>query len=246
MVKLENISKIYKGENEFAVKEISLTINKGEIFGLLGTNGAGKTTIFSMLCGLFLPTTGNIFINNMSVKTQILEIKKIIGVVPQNIALYPTLTAKENLMFFGKMYGLKGNNLKNSIENWLEIFNLSKYSNKKIKNYSGGMKRRVNLIAGILHKPELLLLDEPAVGIDAHSRLEIMQVLKKINQTGTTIIYTSHYLEEAENFCSDIAIIEEGKIIIKGNPSILIKKNKCVNLEELFFKVTGNKAKKNV
>lgn len=246
MVKLENISKIYKGATEFAVNGISLTINKGEIFGLLGTNGAGKTTIFSMLCGLFSPTSGNIFINGLSVRTQIPEIKKHIGVVPQNIALYPTLTAKENLSFFGKMYGLKGNDLKNSIEYWLKIFNLSKHSDKKIKTYSGGMKRRINLIAGILHNPELLLLDEPAVGIDARSRLEIMQELKKINQSGTTIIYTSHYLEEAEKFCSDISIIDEGKIIIRGNPSRLIKENSSLNLEELFFKITGNKAKENV
>lgn len=241
MVKLENISKIYKGATEFAVNGISLTINKGEIFGLLGTNGAGKTTIFSMLCGLFSPTSGNIFINGLSVRTQIPEIKKHIGVVPQDIALYPTLTAKENLSFFGKMYGLKGNDLKKSIENWLEIFNLSKHSDKKIKTYSGGMKRRVNLIAGILHNPKLLLLDEPAVGIDARSRLEIMQELKKINQSGTTIIYTSHYLEEAEKFCTDIAIINRGKIIIKGKPYDLIKQTGNTNLEEMFFKLTGNK-----
>lgn len=241
MVKLENISKIYKGATEFAVNGISLTINKGEIFGLLGTNGAGKTTIFSMLCGLFSPTSGNIFINGLSVRTQIPEIKKHIGVVPQDIALYPTLTAKENLSFFGKMYGLKGNDLKKSIENWLKIFNLSKHSDKKIKTYSGGMKRRVNLIAGILHNPKLLLLDEPAVGIDARSRLEIMQELKKINQSGTTIIYTSHYLEEAEKFCTDIAIINRGKIIIKGKPYDLIKQTGNTNLEEMFFKLTGNK-----
>lgn len=241
MVKLENISKIYKGATEFAVNGISLTINKGEIFGLLGTNGAGKTTIFSMLCGLFSPTSGNLFINGLSVRTQISEIKKHIGVVPQDIALYPTLTAKENLSFFGKMYGLKGNDLKKSIENWLKIFNLSKHSDKKIKTYSGGMKRRVNLIAGILHNPKLLLLDEPAVGIDARSRLEIMQELKKINQSGTTIIYTSHYLEEAEKFCTDIAIIDRGKIIIKGKPYDLIKQTGNTNLEEMFFKLTGNK-----
>jgi len=241
LVKLENISKIYKGATEFAVNGISLTINKGEIFGLLGTNGAGKTTIFSMLCGLFSPTSGNLFINGLSVRTQIPEIKKHIGVVPQDIALYPTLTAKENLSFFGKMYGLKGNDLKKSIENWLKIFNLSKHSDKKIKTYSGGMKRRVNLIAGILHNPKLLLLDEPAVGIDARSRLEIMQELKKINQSGTTIIYTSHYLEEAEKFCTDIAIIDRGKIIIKGKPYDLIKQTGNTNLEEMFFKLTGNK-----
>ncbi len=225
---------------------ISLQINKGEIFGLLGTNGAGKTTTFSMLCGLFPPTTGDIFINDLSVRTHISEIKKIIGIVPQNIALYPTLTANENLHFFGKMYGLSGKNLKQSVETQLEIFGLTKFADKKIKTYSGGMKRRINLIAGILHKPELLLLDEPAVGIDAHSRLEIMQELKHINHAGTTIIYTSHYLEEAEKFCTDIAVIDKGKIITKGNPSKLVKENACSNLEELFFKLTGTKKSNNV
>jgi len=241
LIRLENISKIYKSTTEFAVNGISLHIKKGEIFGLLGTNGAGKTTTFSMLCGLFPPTSGDICINNLSVRTQIAEIKKIIGVVPQNIALYPTLTAKENLSFFGKMYGLKGEKITQAVDFWLNIFGLSKHAHKKIKTYSGGMKRRINLIAGILHNPEILLLDEPAVGIDAHSRLEIMQELKKINQNGTTIIYTSHYLEEAEKFCTETAIIEEGKIIIKGKPSKLIQEHSCSNLEELFFKLTGNK-----
>jgi ABC-2 type transport system ATP-binding protein len=241
LVKLLNISKIYRGSSEFAVNNISFTIKKGEIFGLLGTNGAGKTTTFSMLCGLFPPTSGNIFIKNLSVRTQITEIKKNIGIVPQNIALYPTLTANENLSFFGKMYGLHGQKLKSAIAEKLEIFGLTKYADKKIKTYSGGMKRRINLIAGILHNPDLLLLDEPAVGIDAHSRLEIMQELKKINKKGTTIIYTSHYLEEAEKFCTDIAIIDEGKIIIKGSPKELIKETKNTNLEEMFFKLTGNK-----
>jgi len=242
LVKLENISKIYRGATEFAVKDISLSIKKGEIFGLLGTNGAGKTTIFSMLCGLFPPTSGNIFINNLSVRNQISEIKQIIGVVPQNIALYPTLTAKENLYFFGKMYGLPKKELKEVTEHWLNNFGLSKFKDKKIKTYSGGMKRRINLIAGILHHPELLLLDEPAVGIDAHSRTEIMQELKKINEQGTTIIYTSHYLEEAEKFCTDIAIIDEGKIIKRGKPAQLIKDYSCSGLEELFFNLTGNKS----
>lgn len=241
MIKIQNISKVYKGSSEPAVKDISLHIKKGEIFGLLGTNGAGKTTTFSMLCGLFPPTIGNIFIKDLSVRTHIKEIKKIIGVVPQSIALYPTLTAKENLFFFGRMYGLKGKELNEKVNHFINIFGLEKHANKKIKTYSGGMKRRINLIAGILHKPTLLFLDEPAVGIDAHSRLEIMEQLKKINTEGTTIVYTSHYLEEAEKFCSEIAIIDEGKIIIKGNPQTLVKNNNETNLESLFFKLTNKK-----
>ncbi len=238
MIKIENVTKVYKGSSEPAVNNISLSVSKGEIFGLLGTNGAGKTTTFSMLCGLFLPTTGNIYIDNKSVRTDISQIKKITGVVPQNIALYPTLTGKENLMFFGQMYGIRKKDLKEKIKHNMHIFGLEKHVDKKVKKYSGGMKRRINLIAGILHEPELLLLDEPAVGIDAHSRLEIMEQLKSINEKGATIIYTSHYLEEAEKFCSEIAIIDDGKIIAQGKPKLLIEKENCNNLESLFFKLT--------
>jgi ABC-2 type transport system ATP-binding protein len=238
MIHIENLLKVYKGSSVPAVNNISLSIDKGEIFGLLGTNGAGKTTTFSMLCGLFLPTSGNIFVKNMSVRTKMKDIKKITGVVPQNIALYPTLTGKENLMFFGRMYGIKKSILKDKVMHHLASLGLENHANKKTKQYSGGMKRRINLIAGLLHEPEILLLDEPAVGIDAHSRLEIMEYLKKVNQSGTTIVYTSHYLEEAEKFCSKIAVIDEGKIITEGKPDHLIEKEQVMNLEELFFKLT--------
>lgn len=244
MIKIENLTKVYKGATEPAVNNITLSVSKGEIFGLLGTNGAGKTTTFSMLCGLFLPTAGNIYIKNKSVRTDISTIKKISGVVPQNIALYPTLTGKENLKFFGRMYGLNKKHLNDRISECLVSFGLEKHADKKVKKYSGGMKRRINLIAGILHEPELLLLDEPAVGIDAHSRMEIMEQLKKINERNTTIIYTSHYLEEAEKFCSEIAIIDEGKIIIQGKPKQLIENKNCSNLESLFFKLTDKKSEK--
>jgi len=238
MIKIENLTKVYKGNTEPAVKDISLHIKKGEIFGLLGTNGAGKTTTFSMICGLFLPTYGNIFIKEMSVRNHMSDIKKITGVVPQNIALYPTLSGKENLIFFGQMYGIKKKELKEKVKHWINTMGLEKHSDKKVKNYSGGMKRRINLIAGILHNPEILLLDEPAVGIDAHSRLEIMEHLKHINGTGTTIVYTSHYLEEAEKFCSEVAVIDDGIIITEGKPKDLISREKCTNLEDVFFKLT--------
>lgn len=238
MIRIENLYKVYKGSSIPAVNDISISIKKGEIFGLLGTNGAGKTTTFSMLCGLFLPTSGNISIKDMSVRTKMKDIKKITGVVPQNIALYPTLSGKENLIFFGQMYGLKKSILKEKVMMHLQSMGLEKHANKKLRQYSGGMKRRINLIAGLLHEPEILLLDEPAVGIDAHSRLEIMEYLKNVNKTGTTIVYTSHYLEEAEKFCSKIAVIDEGKIIAEGKPEHLIQKENCSNLEEVFFKLT--------
>jgi ABC-2 type transport system ATP-binding protein len=241
MIRIEQVDKIYKGSSEYAVKNMSLTVKPGEVYGLLGTNGAGKTTTFSMLCGLFPPTSGSIHINGYSVKSELSKIKQNLGVVPQNIALYPTLTGRENLSFFGSMYGLKRPHLKERINTCMESFELSKHADKKVKHYSGGMKRKINLIAGILHEPELILLDEPAVGIDAHSRLEIMEQLKTINRNGATIVYTSHYLEEAEKFCTEIAIIDEGKLIINGKPEALIKENNCTNLEALFFKLTLKK-----
>jgi ABC-2 type transport system ATP-binding protein len=238
MIQIEKLSKIYKGSSEYAVNNISLHIKRGDIFGLLGTNGAGKTTTFSMICGLFPPTHGNIYISGKSVRTELSGIKQNLGVVPQNIALYPTLTGKENLFFFGQMYGIKRKQLKEHIDECFKSFEMTKHADKKVKHYSGGMKRKINLIAGILHKPELILLDEPAVGIDAHSRSEIMEHLKHINRQGATIVYTSHYLEEAEKLCTEIAIIDEGKIIVNGQPTTLIKENACKNLEELFFKLT--------
>jgi ABC-2 type transport system ATP-binding protein len=241
MIKLDGVSKIYKGCSEYAVNNISLQINRGDIYGLLGTNGAGKTTTFSMICGIFPPSHGQILIDNKSVRNERSHIKQKMGVVPQNIALYPMLTGRENLYFFGQMYGLKRKILNGRIEDYFRIFGMSSHADKKVKNYSGGMKRKINLIAGILHKPELILLDEPAVGIDAHSRLEIMEQLKAINKMGATILYTSHYLEEAEKFCTDIAILHEGSIIEDGKPQKLVKENDCLNLEDLFFKLTGNK-----
>lgn len=240
MIKIENLTKKYNESDNFAIKNISLKINKGEIFGLLGPNGAGKTTIFSILCGLFPQTSGEIYFNNHSLSKNLDKFKSIIGVVPQDIALYPTLTGRENLMFFGQMYNIKKKQLKEIIDNKISDFGLIKHADKKVKHYSGGLKRRMNIIAGILHKPELLLLDEPAVGIDAHSRFEIMEHLKKINNTGTTIIYTSHYLDEAEKFCSDIAVIDSGNIITHGNPKKLILDNNCKNLEDVFLKLTIN------
>ena len=209
------------------------------MFGLLGPNGAGKTTTISILCGLYPPTSGKITIDGMPLNDNISSIKQIIGVVPQDIALYPTLTARENLEFYGAMYGLSGKNLKDAINNWLEKLGLTKAANKKIETFSGGMKRRFNLIASILHQPKILFLDEPTVGVDVQSRTVIIGQLKELNKQGTTIIYTSHHLEEAENFCTDIAIIDYGKILIQGSPKNLIAQNtNAKNLEDVFLNLT--------
>ena len=240
-IEVNHLLKIYKGASFPAVNNISFSIEKNSIFGLLGPNGAGKTTTISILCGLIKPTNGNAELLGLSIKSSAEEIKKQIGIVPQEIALYPSLTAFENLRYIGNMYGLKGKELRDKIKDHLEIVGLLSSSDKQIKTFSGGMKRRINLIAGILHQPKILFLDEPTVGVDVQSRNMITEHLHHINKQGCTIIYTSHLMEEAENLCSDIAIIDNGEIIIKGKPKTLINENNSDNLEQLFLKLTGKK-----
>jgi ABC-2 type transport system ATP-binding protein len=240
IIKIESLSKKYKEADQYSLNDVSLDINEGEVFGLLGPNGAGKTTLISMLCGLVKPTSGHFTINGLDYQHHSSKIKKIIGVVPQEYALYPTLTARENLHYFGSMYGLKGSNLKDKVIETLDLLGLLKFADKPVGTFSGGMKRRVNLIAGILHNPKVLFLDEPTVGVDVQSKNAIMDYLKVLNQNGTSIIYTSHHLAEAEDFCSTIAIIDRGQIYTKGTPSTLINSVKDArNLEDVFISLTG-------
>jgi ABC-2 type transport system ATP-binding protein len=241
-IEILDLTKIYKGTDEPALNGVSLIVPEGEIFGLLGPNGAGKTTTINILCGILSATSGSVKVLGWESGKNREEIKHIIGVVPQDIALYPTLTAHENLHFIGSMYGLKGEKLNERVNQCLSIFGLEKYGNRLIRTYSGGMKRRINLIAGILHEPRILFLDEPTVGIDVQSRTVIIEYLKKLNKEGTTIIYTSHYMEEAEQLCSLIAIIDQGKIIIQGRPlEMICSRPGCLNLESIFLRLTGKK-----
>jgi ABC-2 type transport system ATP-binding protein len=240
IIEIKNLSKRYKGSDEPALKDITLDIYPHEIFGLLGPNGAGKTTTLSILCGLFKPTGGNVMIDGFNLSNDLDRIKKVIGVVPQDIALYPTLTALENLIFFGNMYGLKGKILRDMIMYRLTLFGLERFAKKKLSSFSGGMKRRVNLIAGLLHDPKILFLDEPTAGIDVQSKIVILEFLHEINKKGTTIIYTSHYMEEAENLCSRVSIIDRGSIVSTGNPKELVANHpEFKNLENLFLHLTG-------
>ena len=242
IIEIQDLTKTFRHAGEAAVKGISFSINRNEIFGLLGPNGAGKTTTISMLCGLFPPTSGNIIIDGKNFHQHIAEIKKMIGIVPQDIALYPTLTARENLNYYGCMYGLQGKDLKEKREYWLQKLGLADAANRRISTYSGGMKRRVNLIAGVLHQPEILFLDEPTVGVDVQSRNVMIELLKEVNKAGTTIIYTSHHMEEAEDFCTRVSIIDYGKILMQGTPEELIANNPgCTNLEAVFLNLTKRK-----
>jgi len=240
MVQIQHLSKKYKDAEVYSVSDLDLSIVEGEIFGLLGPNGAGKTTLISMLCSLIKPTSGSFTIDGLNYTKNKNQLKKLIGIVPQEYALYNSLTAYENLMYFGSMYGLKGPVLKNKINTALETLGLGKFKHKKIESFSGGMKRRVNLIASILHQPKVLFLDEPTVGVDVQSKNAIIQHLQELNKSGTTIIYTSHHLNEAELFCSKVAIIDNGKIIIEGNPEDLVKNQVSANnLEDVFLALTG-------
>jgi ABC-2 type transport system ATP-binding protein len=242
IIEIENLTKTFKTADEPAVKGISFSINRNEIFGLLGPNGAGKTTTISILCGLFPPTSGKVFVDGKDLHTQLSSIKNIVGIVPQDIALYPTLSARENLEFYGSMYGLHGKDLKDKIETWLKKLGLQDAAKRRVSTYSGGMKRRVNLIAGVLHKPKILFLDEPTVGVDVQSRNVIIEHLKEINASGTTIIYTSHHMEEAQNFCTRVSIIDNGKILTEGTPAELIRDNAgSTNLENVFLNLTNRK-----
>lgn len=240
MINIEHISKKYKTADDFSVVDFDLFIEDKEIFGLLGPNGAGKTTLISILCSLIKPTSGSFTINGLTYQSNKNELKQLIGIVPQEYALYPTLTAFENLKYFGSMYGLHGKHLKNKIEEYLKILGLSQFAHKRIDTFSGGMKRRINLIASILHEPKVLFLDEPTVGVDVQSKNVIIEFLQDLNKKGTTIIYTSHHLNEAESFCSRVAIIDHGKLIITGKPATLISNHQGAhNLEDVFLSLTG-------
>ncbi len=240
VVQVEGLTKNYKGLKEPAVADLSFEIGKGTIFGLLGPNGAGKTTTLSILSGLSAFSRGTVVVNGFSLPSIQNTFKKTIGVVPQEIALYPSLTLQENLSFFGRLYGLPAAELENTIKEYLNLLGLEAHRHRPLKTFSGGMQRRANLIAGILHKPELIFLDEPTVGIDVQSKAVILDYLKQLNTAGTTLIYTSHHLAEAENFCDRILILDHGKRIAFGTPQELIARTGQVgNLEELFLHLTG-------
>lgn len=199
-----------------AVGGVDFRVDKGEIFGLLGPNGAGKSTTISMIAGLVTPTAGSIFLHGKDVTKAPHRMKEVLGLVPQDIALYPSLTARENLFFWGRMYSLPGPLLRERVEEALEYAGLKDRANDRIDTYSGGMKRRINIAAALLHRPELLIMDEPTVGIDLQSRSHILETVQRLNREDVTVLYTSHYMEEVEYLCSRIAIMDHGAIIAEG------------------------------
>lgn len=240
LIHVSDLNKTYKGSSITAINHLSLQIREGCLYGLLGPNGAGKTTTLNILSGLLKPDSGNVVIGGHHLPEQLSDIKRIIGVVPQEIALYQELTALENLNFFGNMYKIPPKLLHRQIEIYLKKLGLFNRKNERIKHFSGGMKRRVNLIAGLLHKPIILFLDEPTVGVDVQSKKVIIDFLKELNESGIAIIYTSHLMEEAQDLCTHITIMDQGMNIAEGKPEELIRKHKgCDNLEDVFIKLTG-------
>jgi ABC-2 type transport system ATP-binding protein len=239
MLKVENLYKNFG--NIAAVDGISFEVKRGEVFGLLGPNGAGKSTTISIISTLLPPTEGEIFFEGESIFKNSKNLRQKLGIVPQDIALYPTLTGYENLRFWGNLYGLKGAELKERINEVADIIGLNERLKDKVKKYSGGMKRRLNIGAALLHKPDLLIMDEPTVGIDPQSRSHILDTVLKLSAQGMTIIYTTHYMEEAEELCSRICIMDEGKIIASGTKQELVelvKERTRINIK--LDKITGN------
>lgn len=222
MPALLEVQNLVKKFGDFAaVKGVSFTVQEGEIFSLLGPNGAGKTTTISMLSTLFEPTSGDARVGGHSVTQEPMAVRQLIGVVPQELALYDDLTARENLAFWGQMYGLTSAVLKSRTAEVLELIGLSDRANQRVKTYSGGMKRRVNIGVGLLHRPRLLFMDEPTVGIDPQSRRAILDSVKELNKAGMTVLYTTHYMEEAQELSDRVGIIDHGELIAIGTQAEL-------------------------
>lgn len=228
LVEVRDLKKTFKrkdGTEVQAVRGIDLDINRGEVFSLLGPNGAGKSTTISMLSGLLTPSSGDATISGFSITRQPIEAKKLLGVVPQEVALYPTLTARQNLEFFGRLYGLNGKELAASVDETLEFIDLRDRQKDRVETFSGGMKRRVNIGVGLLHKPQLVYMDEPTVGVDPQSRRRILDTVIRLQQERhMTVLYTTHLMEESQELSNRVGIIDHGQIIALGTVGELIQK----------------------
>ncbi|OPA78528.1 export ABC transporter ATP-binding protein [Paenibacillus selenitireducens] len=232
-IELDHVLKRY--DTKITVNHLSLTIEKGEVFGLLGPNGAGKSTTIHMLTGLLPYDQGDIRIGGLSVKKSTLDIKRQIGLVPQELAIYETLTARENVTFFGRLYGLSGKLLRERVDEALDFVGLRDRAGDKPASYSGGMKRRLNIACAIMHHPELIIMDEPTVGIDPQSRNHILESIKKLNEMGSTVIYTSHYMEEVEAISTRVGIMDHGQLIACGTKEELLDQ---IGRDETLFMAT--------
>jgi ABC-2 type transport system ATP-binding protein len=238
-IQIEEVSKRYKGADKDSLKKVSLAIQTGDVYGILGPNGAGKTTLISILCGILEASDGHVLYRDQNEEVNFKTIQPKIGFVPQEYALYQELTPIQNLEYFGALYNLSKEKIAARTTEVLAVLGLSRVAKDRIETFSGGMKRRVNLAIGIIHEPSILFLDEPTVGVDVQSKVAILKFLNELNQAGTTIIYTSHHLSEAQDFCNRIALIDQGKIIMNGDIDSLLSAHKAKDLKELFIQFTG-------
>ncbi len=241
---IKNLTK--KFEDKTALENLSLEVQKGELFGLLGPNGAGKTTTINIICGLIKPTAGSAKILGYDIQKDIMKIKEQIGVCIQETAIYPYLTGKENMELFGQLYGMNKEALKERSKMLLDKMGLTEDAKRVTAKYSGGMKRRLSLALALIHDPQIAFLDEPTVAMDPQSRHAVWDFIKTQKKQGKTIILTTHYMEEAEELCDRVGIIDHGKLIAIGTPKDLIAKNGVKNLEEVFIELTGRNMREEI
>lgn len=244
-IEVNNLTKVFKAKKGYddviAVDNVSFKVKTGELFGFLGPNGAGKTTTINMLIGLVKPTSGTAIINGYDVKDALYHIKQLIGVCPQEPAIFKHLSGKEMIELFGGLHSMNKIEINNRMNKFLEILNLSNAIKRKTKAYSGGMLRQLNMIIALIHDPKIAFLDEPTVGMDPRVRRATWDFIRSLKKTNKTIFLTTHYIEEAEKLCDRVAIIDYGKIIEIGNPIELIEKYSVNNLEDVFMKITGRR-----
>ena len=245
-VNIENLGFHYPGNDGVTFSGLNLKVKKGDRFGLFGPNGAGKTTLLSLMTGLLSPDGGSIRLLGRDVRKKNKDVNKLIGFVPQDFSYYQELSPVENLEFFGAWSGLTRQQIKTRTDELLHILGLENVRNKQVDKFSGGMKRRVNLAIGVIHNPAILILDEPTVGVDVQTRHAIINYLMELNKNGTTLIYTSHQLSEAEGLCEEVALIDNGQIITQGTLCDLLKEHKQANLEELFLGLTGKEYRNDI
>ena len=236
-----SLSYTYRGASTPAVDHITFSLAAGEIYGLIGPNGAGKTTLISILTTLLRPDDGSLSICGRDALSRAASIRHLLGVVPQELALYERLSGLENLIYFGRIYGLKNSEVREKSIHYLEMFGLIKKAGCPVSSYSGGMKRRLNLIIGLLHNPRILFLDEPTAGVDAQSRHLIIEKLRLLKGRGMAMVYASHYLEEIEQLCSTVVLIDNGRIVAQGIPDKLGQTESCSGLADFYFHKTGEK-----
>jgi ABC-2 type transport system ATP-binding protein len=240
-VNISNLGFSYPKNPDALFTNLNLTVADGESFGLFGPNGAGKTTLMSLMTGLLQYQEGDIQLLGKTVKPNDKEVNKLFGLVPQDFSLYEELSPVENLAFFGAWAGLTSTQIKQRTDELLEVMHLADVKDKAVSKFSGGMKRRVNLAIGVIHNPRIVFLDEPTVGVDVQTRHDIINYLKQLNAGGTTLIYTSHQLAEAESLCKKVALIDGGKIVAHDDLSVLLQDHQQDGLEGLFLQLTGKK-----